>query len=53
MRMYITIPGLPVQIYEMLPYAATILVLVVTSMRSSREHAQPKSCGLNYFREER
>jgi len=26
---------------------------VVTSMRSSREHAQPKSCGLNYFREER
>ena len=53
MRMYVSIPGLPAQIYDMLPYAATILVLVVTSMRSSREHAQPKSCGLNYFREER
>ena len=49
----VSIPGLPAQIYDMLPYAATILVLVVTSMRSSREHAQPKSCGLNYFREER
>jgi len=53
MRMYISIPGLPAQIYDMLPYVATILVLVVTSMRQSKEHAQPKSCGTNYFREER
>lgn len=53
MRMYIKIPGLPVQIYDMLPYVATIVVLVVTSMRQSKEHAQPKSCGFNYFREER
>ena len=53
MRMYINIPGLPAQIYDMVPYVATIIVLVVTSMRESREHAQPKSCGLNYFREER
>ena len=42
--------GLPAQIYDMFPYIATILVLVITSMRQSREHAQPKSCGLNYFR---
>ena len=53
MRMYINIPGLPAQIYDMVPYVATIIVLVVTSMRQSKEHAQPKSCGLNYFREER
>lgn len=53
MRMYVRIPGLPAQIYDMLPYAATIVVLVVTSIRQSREHAQPKSCGINYFREER
>lgn len=53
MRMYINIPGLPAQIYDMVPYVATIIVLVVTSMRESKEHAQPKSCGLNYFREER
>ena len=53
MRMYVSIPGLPAQIYDMLPYVATILVLVITSMRESKEHAQPKSCGLNYFREDR
>lgn len=53
MRMYVNIPGLPAQIYDMLPYVATIIVLIVTSMRQSREHAQPKGCGNNYFREER
>ena len=53
MRMYVSIPGLPAQIYDMLPYVATILVLVITSMRQSKEHAQPKGCGVNYFREER
>ena len=53
MRMYVNIPGLPAQIYDMLPYVATIVVLIVTSMRQSKEHAQPKSCGNNYFREER
>lgn len=53
MRMYVNIPGLPAQIYDMLPYVATILVLVITSMRESKEHAQPKGCGTNYFREER
>ena len=53
MRMYISIPGLPAQIYDMIPYIATILVLVFTSMHENKEHAQPKSCGINYFREER
>ena len=52
-RMYIPIPGLPSQIYEMVPYVITILVLVITSMRQSKEHAMPANCGLNYFREER
>ncbi|MCL1846688.1 MAG: ABC transporter permease [Coriobacteriia bacterium] len=53
MRMYISIPGLPAQIYEMVPYVITILVLVITSIRQSKEHAMPASCGLNYFREDR
>ncbi len=52
-RMYIPIAWLSTQIYDMLPYAATILVLIVTSIRQSREHNQPTSCGINYFREER
>ncbi len=38
---------------DMLPFVITILVLIVTSVRMSKENAQPKSCGVNYFREER
>lgn len=53
MRLYVPISGLPMQIYDMLPYAATIVVLIITSIRQSKEHAQPASCGRNYFREER
>ncbi|MDR2035245.1 MAG: ABC transporter permease [Coriobacteriales bacterium] len=53
LRMYISIPGLPIQIYEMLPYLATILVLIITSVRQSRKHAMPAGTGLNYFREDR
>ncbi|MFV0527280.1 MAG: ABC transporter permease [Lachnospiraceae bacterium] len=53
LRLYVSIPGVPMQIYDMLPYVATIVVLVITSIRQSKENVQPKSCGLNYFREER
>ncbi|MDD3704809.1 MAG: ABC transporter permease [Clostridiaceae bacterium] len=38
---------------DMLPYLVTITVLVVVSMRKSREKAGPKACGIPYFREER
>ena len=37
----------------MLPYVATILVLVITSMRKKREHQPPAGLGVPYFREER
>lgn len=53
LRLYLRIPGLPTQIYEMFPFIVTIIVLIVTSVRQSREHVQPKSCGAGYFREER
>lgn len=53
LRLYLPIPGVSMQIYDMLPYGATILVLIITSIRQSKENVQPKSCGLNYFREER
>ena len=53
LRMYVPVPGLPMEIYELLPYVATVLVLIFTSIRQSREHAQPRACGTNYFREER
>ena len=41
------------EIFRMLPYVVTILVLVVTSMRNSKKNQPPASLGLNYFREER
>lgn len=48
-----TVINIPSAVYNMIPFIATILVLVLTSVRMSREHAQPKGCGTNYFREER
>lgn len=44
---------IPNAFYVMLPFVVTAVVLVFTSMRKTKEGAQPKSCGLNYFREER
>lgn len=41
------------EIFKMLPYAVTILVLIVTSMRNKRESQPPASLGLPYFREDR
>ncbi|MGN0794947.1 MAG: ABC transporter permease [Aristaeellaceae bacterium] len=38
---------------KMLPYAVTILVLIVTSIRNKRENQPPASLGVAYFREER
>lgn len=52
MRMYLPL-GIPIQLYDMLPYVATVLVLIVTSAIGSQERAQPAACGVNYFREER
>jgi len=52
MRLYVHL-GIPMQIYDIFPYIATVIVLIVTSIRQSREHSMPKHCGFNYFREER
>ena len=41
------------ELYKMLPYVVTIIVLVITSMRNKRENQPPASLGLPYFREER
>lgn len=47
--------ALPVPIYiiNMLPYAATILVLILMSIRKTKENKSPASVGKAYFREER
>lgn len=40
-------------ILQMLPYVATIIILVVTSIKNKRENQPPASLGQAYFREER
>ena len=41
------------ELYKMLPYIVTMIVLIITSMRNRREDQPPASLGINYFREER
>ena len=41
------------ELYKMLPYLVTIVVLVISSMRNKREDQPPESLGVPYFREER
>lgn len=41
------------ELYKMIPYVVTSIVLRVTSIRSKREDQPPASLGLPYFREER
>ena len=41
------------ELYKMLPYVVTIIVLILSSMRNKRENQPPASLGLSYFREER
>ena len=41
------------EIFKMLPYVVTIVVLIITSFRKKRENQPPASLGESYFREER
>ena len=41
------------ELYKMIPYVVTIVVLVLSSMRNKRENQPPAALGLAYFREER
>uniref|UniRef100_UPI003FEFE199 ABC transporter permease n=1 Tax=Candidatus Fimivicinus sp. TaxID=3056640 RepID=UPI003FEFE199 len=48
-----SIISIPEAIFDMLPFLVTAIVLIVTSIRKSKENTQPAGCGVNYFREER
>ena len=45
--------GVLAPVFSMLPFLVTAIVLVVSSIRMSKEKVQPKGCGINYDREER
>ena len=44
---------IPSEIYKILPYVVTIVVLVFTSLRKKKENQPPESLGIAYFREDR
>ena len=53
---YLYIPGLTrrsLELFKMLPYLITLVVLIIVSLRKKRENQPPASLGLSYFREER
>jgi len=41
------------ELYKMLPYLVTIIVLIISSLRNQRDKQPPQSLGLPYFREDR
>ena len=41
------------ELFKMLPYLVTILVLIITSILKKRENLPPASLGVSYFREDR
>ena len=54
--LYLYIPGLgrsTQEIFKMLPYVVTIIVLILISLRKKKEDQPPESLGLHYFREDR
>jgi len=54
--LYIYTPGLTratQELFKMLPYVITIVVLIITSKRDKLENQPPKSLGTSYFREDR
>ena len=51
--MRLQIPFIPSELYKILPYVVTVIVLVAVSMRKKRENQPPASLGNAYFREDR
>ena len=53
--LYVRLPlaFIPNQLYKILPYVMTVIVLIFTSMRNSKDKQPPASLGLPYFREDR
>ena len=47
------LPFIPTQIYKVVPYIVTALVLIMVSIRQRREDQPPAALGTAYFREER
>ena len=43
----------PTELYKILPYIVTVIVLIISSLRNNKEKQPPEGLGLAYFREDR
>lgn len=50
---YLSVSGPDKKIVELIPYFATIVILVLTSVFNKKENQAPAGLGLSYFREDR
>ena len=50
---YLNVPLNVKEIFKMLPYVVTIIILIVTSLFGGKLVQPPASLGINYFREDR
>lgn len=53
LRFFLTLNSVQQQIFEILPYLVTIIVLVLTSVFNKKNVQPPASLGVTYFREDR
>lgn len=52
-RYYLPIPPTQLQIFSLLPYIFTIIVLILTSILNKKNTQPPAGLGITYFREDR
>lgn len=44
---------IPTELYKILPYVVTVIVLIISSLRNNKDKQPPAGLGLAYFREDR
>ncbi len=44
---------IPTELYKILPYVVTVIVLIISSLRNNKDKQPPEALGLSYFREDR
>lgn len=50
---YLSISNIQMKLFDILPYVATVVVLVLTSMLDAKNSQPPSALGINYYREDR
>lgn len=44
---------IPTEIYKIVPYIITLVILIITSLQKKKENQPPEKLGVSYFREDR